>query len=275
MEITTSLLNSWAKQVRDAYLNDSVEPSASVKAIAEEKDLNHKQTQRLCEASNITLKRALRKPEGPDDVQFPLASIADISGSIDDGIDEVEKQASLQREPSFLEKYAEQFFAGHASGEETKVNLTCDKLAMVVEALQRKTIEARKKAHLDEREFEKVANQILNYLADEARATGCVDQSYTALSELMPKHAELIDRLYKFANKVLEVDLMGVYRQPPTLQKNAGWTPNPESEIAKLFEKYASLYADVQDARAEHANLKSYQEHAEDQLRKMIIDGEW
>jgi hypothetical protein len=91
----------------------------------------------------------------------------------------------------------------------------------------------------------------------------------------MPKHAELIDRLYKFANKVLEVDLMGVYRQPPTLQKNAGWTPNPESEIAKLFEKYASLYADVQDARAEHANLKSYQEHAEDQLRKMIIDGEW
>jgi len=273
MEITTSLLNGWASKVRDSYINDSVDPSESVKAIVEEKDLNYKQSQRLCEASNISIKKALRKSEGPDDVQFPLASIAVVAGDIDDGTGEVEKQASLQLEPSFLEKYAQQFFSGHASKKEARINLTCDKLAMVVEELRRKTAEARKKVHIGEREFEKAANRILDYLTDEARANGSVDESYTALSQLMPKHAALIDQLYHFADKNLEVNLNGVYKKPPSIQKEAGM-PNPASEIVRLFEKYASVYQQVQDDRVSHVNLRKYQAKAEGQLREMILSGE-
>ena len=272
MDITTNLLNDWANRVRDFYLKDSVDPSERVRTIVEENDLNYKQAQRLCEATNLSIKRALRKSTGPDDVQFPLASITEVINT-NDGIGEVEKEASLRPE-SFLDKYAKYFYEGRNFKKEASLALTCDKLAMVVESLDRRTKRAHRDVSLGEHEFKKIANRILDYIKDEARATGSVDESYTVLSRLMPKHAELIDGLYKFAQRVLEVDMMGVNIKETELMKNANWVPNPDSGIAKLFEKYADFHQQVQQARTRYAGCQKAGRDAEAQLRQMILNGE-
>lgn len=272
MDITSKLLNDWANGARNSFLESSIDPSVSVKEIVEDNDLNYKQAQRLCEATNLSIKRALRKSEGPDDVQFPLASIGEVWGSTqNDGMGEVSKEAS-HRPDSFLEKYASHFFDRHEVKKETNQELTLEKLAMVVEGLIQRTRQARRKVSLGEHEFEKVANEILGYIKDEARATGSVSEGYTVVSSLLPKHAELIDRLYKFAQSTLEVDIVGI--PDPEMIKNASWVPNPDSQIVQLFTKYAGLYHEVQGARKDFAQCKTARDQTEDKLRLMILGGE-
>jgi len=274
MDLTTNILNRWADQARDDYVTDGITPSESVKEIVENNDLNYKQAQRLCEATNLSIKSALRKAKGPDHVQFPLAAINEVMDrNINDEVGEVEKDASLRQE-SFLDKYAEYFYTERRSKEEEELVLTCDKLAMVIESLDKRTKAARRDVNLGKYEFNKIAENVLGYIKDEARATGSVNESYTALSRSMPKHAELIDRLYKFAQQVLEIDLIGRHVEETELMKNANWIPNPDSEIVELFGKYAELYHGVQQARTRYArNLKAKQ-GAESQLRQMILSGE-
>ena len=199
MDITTNLLNGWANKARDNYVRDAIVPSESVKGIVEDNDLNYKQAQRLCEATNLAIKASLRGSKGPDNVQFPLASIVDVMDrNINDEVGEVEKDASLRQE-SFLDKYAEYFCTQRGDGKEKSLVLTCDKLAMVIESLDKRTKVARKDVSLGEYEFKKTAESILGYIKDEARAVGSVNESYTVISKMMPKYAGLIDRLYKFA----------------------------------------------------------------------------
>lgn len=274
MDITTNLLNGWSNQARDDYINDAIPPSDSVKEIVESNDLNYKQAQRLCEATNLSIKAALRGSKGPDNVQFPLASITNVMDrNINNEVGEVEKDASLRQE-TFLDKYAEYFYTGRRPEKEEKLVLTCDKLAMVIESLDKRTKAARKDVSLGEHGFRKTAEDILGYIKDEARATGSVNESYTSVSKMMPKHAELIDRLYKFAQQVLEIDLLGVGIQKTEFIKNAGWVPNPDSEIVELFEKYAELYQNVQQARTRYAGCLKAKRGAESQLRQMILNGE-
>jgi len=274
MDLTTNILNRWANQARDNYINDGMTPNESVKDIIEDNDLNYKQAQRLCEATNLSIKSALREAKGPDHVQFPLAAINEVMDrNINNEVGEVEKDASLRQE-SFLDKYAEYFYTERRSKKEEELVLTCDKIAMLIESLDKRTGEARRAVNLGKHEFNKVAESILGYIKDEARATGSVNESYATLSRVMPKHAGLIDRLYKFAQQVLEIDLIGRHIEETELAKNANWIPNPNSEIVKLFEKYAELHQNVQQARTRYAkNFKAKQE-AESQLRQMILSEE-
>lgn len=273
MDITTKLLNDWADGVRNSYLNDTINPTDSIKKIVAEKGLNRKQAQRLCEASNVSIKRALRNSSGPDDVQFPLASIMEVwEDNSNDGAGEVSKEASLRPE-SFLEKFAEYFYDSRSPKKEGSLDLTCDKLAMVAESLSQRARKARREASVSEYEFKKVANDILDYITDEARATGSVDESYTSVSTLMPKYAALIDRFYKFAQKNLEVDLVGIHVAEAGINKVASQAPNPNSEIAQLFGKYASLYDRVQQARSHYSGCLEAKRDTEAQLRKMILAG--
>jgi len=267
MNIDTSLLNKWAGRVKDEYINDKTDPTDEVREIVEENDLNYKQAQRLCEASNLAIKRELRSSSGPDDVQFPLASISDVFDGPVDRTEEVDKEASL-RPDSLLDRYSEYFLSEYGTMEkEAELRLTCDKLAMVIEKMEQKALFARRKVTANERAFEKVAHQMLDYLDTEARATGSVNESYTAISAVLPQYKNLTDRFYKYAQQTLVVDLMGSVE----LEKHANRVANRESQIVQLFEKYASCFDDVHQSRVSFAMVNNAKKKAEAQLRDMIL----
>lgn len=271
MDITTSILKDWASEAKEAFVEKSVEPSVSVKSIMEENDLNREQTKRLCEATNLEIKRALRKPKGPDDVQFPLASIDEVMTGSTDG--EEMKEASLDAGASYFEKCASEFYSARSSRKESNVVMDGEKLAMVVESLGLKESQARRATTMKVKEFEKIARNIIDYLTDEARATGSVDESYTVVSSCMKKRASLVDRFYKYADKVIEVDLYGMTIKKANVIENPDWIPNAQSEIVGLFNKYASAYDAVTKARSTHEGISRAKQNAGSRLRQMILDG--
>lgn len=267
MNIDTSLLNKWSDRVKDEYINSQIDPTDEVRDIVEENDLNYKQAQRLCEASNLAIKRELRNSSGPDDVQFPLVSIKDVFDGPADGIDEVDKEASLRPE-SFLDRYSEYFLSEYGTmKKEAELTITCDKLATVIEKMEQKAMFTRRDVTASERAFEKVAHQMLDYLDTEARAMGSVNESYTAVSMVLPQHKGLTDRFYKYAQQTLAVDLIGNVE----IEKRANRVVNKESEIVKLFEKYASCYDAVHKSRVKFTTVNEAKKKAEAQLRNMIL----
>ena len=77
-------LGSWTSSVATEYIERSVEPSQTILKIANENELSGDQIQRLCEASNHMLFKALFSKSAEDVFDFPVADHARVASLMAD-----------------------------------------------------------------------------------------------------------------------------------------------------------------------------------------------
>lgn len=276
MNMTSGSLNEWAEAVREAYIVNGMHPSDMVEEIARANGLNPDQIKRLCESSNMSIKNHMRKGK-VDDVMFPLASshevIARLQPGEEDEMQEMETNASLAP-VSRLREFTRSYLTGASRGIVKKAAYEGDPVkaaATMMNELTKRANDRRHELYLAKRETEKVAQQIVDYLSDEARLDRNVNASFTAVKMCLPDNPT-VDPMYKNAHKLICEGLRYPYPEPQMI-KAANRTPNPESTIVGLFSKYAALMSDMNAKQKSYDSIEKQKTEAAVTLRELIARG--
>ena len=272
MNINSSLLNEWAEAVREAYMVNDIHPNDMVEEIAEANDLNIEQIKRLCESSNLTIKRALKKGK-VDDVSFPLASFQTVLDNLQPEAEVTEmKEASLIPDTPLKQFYRHILTGkGGMKKEAAAPELNESILAEMVEHTRQQHMKARREVTLQKHVTEKLASRIVDYIADDFRKNFNANSSYTVAREYADP--ELVDKMYKLAHKLIVEDHEYEYPEPE-LMKLGSRLPNPDSEIVKLFDMYGEAITKLAELNKVASAIKISECEVDQKLRKFLIGDE-
>lgn len=269
MNFSTQTLNDLANTVKEAYLVNGVPPSEAVADVAETHDLNIEQTKRLCEASNIAIKRALKQGK-VDDVSFPVASPEEVFEMLQP-VETVEsiKEGSVYADGPFGE-FCRYYLTRGAGMEKNASPKTIDQDTHVVvaEHARNNLLKLGREITNEKAVAEKIASRIVNYLADEMRDRDNINRSYSAVRQCVD--TELVDSMYKHAYSLIQESIPMLYPEP-RLEKLA--TPvNEESTIVSLFRKYAEQMKKVEEMQKKAERFRKIKIYHERRFREMITE---
>jgi len=270
MEISISSIRNWAESVREGYLVNGMEPNDMVEEIARANDLNPKQVDRLCQASNLAIKAAKRSGK-VDDVMFPLADSREVIARLQPDSDweepmEGAKMASLAPE-SRASEFSRYFLTEHGRTGMSKVAGLNEPSARAHSAVL-KEIDKRYSVKRRDLTTTKSAaagmfNAIMDYLGDEAKVARSLNGSYTA-AKMVLGDSDVVDDLYKIAHKMICTGHVFPYPEPEMV-KTAGRVANPNSRIITYITKYASLLSEIE---RKEADLKAIDEERKTASRR-------
>jgi hypothetical protein len=271
MDINTQILNDWADEVGKAFLDNQINPSESVTSIVQENDLNIEQTKRLCEASNLSIKRTLKSTK-IDDVSFPLASHEEVLGMVQPNVDETPyaKEGSLKPDSAFRQFCRYAFFEHGFDKTASAFEMGVDHYIAVSEDAGRKSRVMRRDLTGQRGMVQKISSRIMNYLQDEARATKNLNGSFTAVCQHID--TGFAEDYYKKAHKLITES--HVYAYPgPEIHKLAGRVSNPTSEIVVLFRKYAKEIEKMENMQAQCERMDGFRKKADQKISKLVMSG--
>lgn len=271
MDINTQILNDWADEVNKAFLDNQIDPSESVTAIVQKNDLNIEQTKRLCEASNLSIKRTLKTTK-VDDVSFPLASHEKVLGMVQPNVDEPDyaKEGSLKPDSAFKQFCRYAFLEYGLEKTASAFEMGVDHYIAVSEDAGRKSRTIRRELTGQRGTVRKLASRIMNYLQDEARATKNLNGSFTAVCQHID--TGFAEDFYKKAHKLITES--HVYAYPaPEIHKIAGRVANPTSEIVVLFRKYAREIEKMDDLQSQFDKMDGFRKKADKHISKLVMSG--
>jgi len=196
MELDQYTLDTLAKKALGIFLEQGKHPNDIVVSLAQKNDLNDEQARRLCESTNVAIKRYKTHEEHDPQAEFPLADWKTVVQELVDGSSEElgeimgEKTASLGSDDweLFEELMGDNNISlgKEASGPER----TTKDIISVIEMLKQARDEAAKFKLQSEIAKSAAADTMLRYLREEAIKDQNINQAYSISLEKIGSRSE-------------------------------------------------------------------------------------
>lgn len=262
MRFSVGYLDQTADRVKAAFLKQGAAPNDTIALIAREDNLNIEQIQRVCEASNLAIKRAAADPGAV----FPLAIYEDVVASIQPSI----KMASTQDTPELSKVAAfvppsdqskgiplsEAVMQKRASRNDQKRYSTLTRLHQgmdnAIEATAKEIGQMKVAAR-------RTAHDLFEMLRKEAGLNGSINNSYSVFMDTFRDEAsrQHIYDFYKAASAAL-----GEYSRPCDsleYEKTAGYVDTGSPLYVKMSD-YLAKMADLHRKNLILEKLAKYHE---------------
>jgi len=211
MEMTKAYLTQRANEVRDAFISDQRDPAIHVVDIARKDALNGEQVRRLCEASNVAIKRYLTFELKDPQATFPVVDWRKVMDSLGlpqtpfgyvdpeddtalkaasfDVIEDITKAAGLN---DIMQKHAS---AESSAAERRDLVHQLDVLKRAKAQLQAKECELGCEA-------DKALGSIWGVLRNDAIKTGSINEAYTIALDKVGMRYQMPDAIDELFNKL-------------------------------------------------------------------------
>jgi hypothetical protein len=271
MRFDRQVVESIAKEVLDAYL-DGINPNEKITQLTEMYSYTPSQIRRICESSNVAIKRYLSGKSEDQNFTFPLADAEGIIGGISGGDGEemelIDKQASYEGDD--WEWFDDNL--GHVLMEKTADTwVNPGGVAAILIGLDQAINDVRQDLNGKSSDLSKVAMGLDRLIKKSFHEDGNINKIYSIATSLVPEDERItIENLFKQAHNKLEVAIQ--FPIGDLEQVKLAGVVNKNSRFAELITEYVDLHKDVTKYAMALASLEDKKSKVAEMFSQMYVE---